>query len=341
MASILMLSEEGSMLPIAGKLKAEGHIIKVHLNDTRQIILEDSKNPSKINSPTRLLEQFDLILAEGDQVVPTLKIKSEGKEVLGCSEVTNTLVSNSSYRHSVLEFLNVPSNDMEGILVRVTGFMSKEGLVPLIIVSLPSLFFMEKDKGFRTQGMGSLIVCQKEGSKLFEILHTFQDYLIRSKYTGPFSLALKVKGSLWAVSGIATTLIPEDSLAFFELLKGSAFNFLFNLESASYDDVWPGVGISVTLSVPPWPYYGNEVTVALEDIVNPPEPAAKHISLGDYRTGVIGVVTAKGGDVREARRRVYRTIANSVISKEVQFREDIGVEQDKDLITLREWGWVS
>lgn len=39
MASILMLSERGKSLPIAGRLKSEGHIVKVWIkNDAHKVL---------------------------------------------------------------------------------------------------------------------------------------------------------------------------------------------------------------------------------------------------------------------------------------------------------------
>jgi phosphoribosylamine-glycine ligase len=75
-------------------------------------------------------------------------------------------------------------------------------------------------------------------------------------------------------------------------------------------------------------------------LIDVPEQAGKHLSLGDSKLGVLGVATAKGTDVREARRRVYRTVQNAVTSRVVQYRDDIGVIQEKDLQTLKEWGWL-
>ena len=63
--------------------------------------------------------------------------------------------------------------------------------------------------------------------------------------------------------------------------------------------------------------------------------------LGDvYKRQIIGCITARGATINEARRRVYRTIRNTVQSDIVQFRQDIGQIEDEQIKQLREWGWL-
>lgn len=338
MASILMLSERGKSLPIAGRLKSEGHIVKVWIKNDLSKVLEGSRNPAKVKNPAILLDQFDLVVSEGGLAVQAVEIEGMGKRVMGCTAVTEKLTTDKVYRSKVLDFLRVATPPFEGLSVELTGFMSSKGFNPLVMLSLPSYYFMDKDKGCTTEGMGSLVVFLDEGSKLSKALLPFALFLLKIGFIGPFTLGLSIKGELWNITSLNTDLVAGNILAGAELLKTSLFDFLFGLPDGVEGKAWEGCGVSVVLSTPPWPYGG--VTSAGLNLLDVPEKAGKHLSLGDGKLGVLGVATAKGADIREARRRVYRTVQNAVVSREVQFREDIGVIQEKDLQTLREWGWL-
>ena len=337
MASILLLSERGRTLPIAGRLKNEGHLVKVWIQQAPEEVLKGSRNPSRVQNPTKLLEQFDLILSEPTLGVQAEAIQSSGKQVLGSNMVIDKLVRDKQYQIKVLEFLLGKQEPLVGLSVRLSGFMGPEGFNSLFMLSLPCYGFMDRDKGLRTEGMGSLVVFLNEGDKLTKILLPFEAYLQKAKYQGIFNASLSIKGDLWNIAFMDTYLVPEDILAGAEMLKTSLFDFLFGLLDGKEGKAWPGLGLSVGLSVPPWPYIGSPVT---GEYLTIPGPAEKHVSLSHLYLGCLGVVTSKGQDVREARRRVYRTVENSVTSPMVQYREDIGIGAEKDLATLREWGWL-
>jgi len=98
-----------------------------------------------------------------------------------------------------------------------------------------------------------------------------------------------------------------------------------------------------------YPYPRNEDISAWEgtQVLNVPHVARKHVwftNVGENLGGLnntVCVVTARGIDVREARRRAYRTLTNIVTSKEVIYRNDIGAGVDARLNQLREWGWIN
>lgn len=337
MASILVLSENGRELPIANKLKSEGHIVKVWIKNGNGEILKDSRNPSRIQNPTRLMEQYDLILASGRVPEQAQLAWDAGKMVLGCNSVMGKLMTDIGYQQKVLDFILGKQELIEGIEIRLTGWVSESGFTPLFLLSLPSLYFMEGDKGVKTGGMGSLVVTLPQDSNLTKLLLPFGEYLQKARYLGPFTASFKIKNTLWNILEVTSCFIPEDIIAMAEILKCSLFEFLFGLLEGRKGEAWESFGLSVNLTAPPWPYMGPPIKVGYIEV---PEPAKNHFSPADLWLGVLGVASARGWDVREARRRVYRTVSNSVVDRTCQYREDIGLTQEKDLQALREWGWV-
>ena len=107
---------------------------------------------------------------------------------------------------------------------------------------------------------------------------------------------------------------------------------------------------AVRLSVPPWPHAKPEEDTKGKPILGLNDQNMKHIYLTDaYKQGgryfwaagdgVVLKATARGVSVREATRRVYRTLSNiNVLDK--QYRLDIGARVESDLGKLKEWGWL-
>jgi hypothetical protein len=328
----------GRTLPVANRLKNEGHITKIWFRNGVEGILAGSRNPSRVRNPAILLEQFDLIVSEGTLGSQVVDIEKMGHKVMGCGAVTEKLLKDRDYRKKVVEFLGMDKPPVEGVFVQLTGFMTPKGFSKTFMMALPSLRFMDHDKGALTGGMGSLVVYPKEDDKLTKTLLPFEAFLLKAKYIGPFTLGMHLKEDLWSISSIDTDLVPESILAGAELLATSLFDFLFGLQEGKVATVWAGVGMSVVASIPPYPFHG--VVDHTRAYIDVPKEAAKHFSLGDSRLGVVGVASAKGREIREAKRRVYRTLKNSVKSPDVQYREDIGVRQEQDLASLRTWGWL-
>lgn len=63
MASVLILSNHGDGVPLGLRLAQDGHIVKMWIKDAKaKKSLEGFKNPSKVNDPTKMLDQYDLII---------------------------------------------------------------------------------------------------------------------------------------------------------------------------------------------------------------------------------------------------------------------------------------
>lgn len=112
-----------------------------------------------------------------------------------------------------------------------------------------------------------------------------------------------------------------------------------------------GVGISVHITIPPFPYEDTHKPILVK--VN--SKADRHVWLVDvtnsHTTGLngdLGWVSARGskegeyGEVREARRRVRRTIDNLRNTTEsLQFRTDVGKIGTKTFSKLESERWLN
>lgn len=107
MASILFISQNGDGIPLGLRLASEGHIVKFWFSSAKaKASLEGFKNPSKVSDPRKMLEQYDLVLAD---MVKNGKLCDElaarGKLVLGGSVFCDKLELDREYGAKVARAL--------------------------------------------------------------------------------------------------------------------------------------------------------------------------------------------------------------------------------------------
>ena len=219
--------------------------------------------------------------------------------------------------------------------------------------------FMEGDKGPNTGCMGNLVwICNKD--KLVQyLLLPLEDFLKKAGYIGPLDANCIVTPEEVYFLEWTARLGYDAIQALGELLDLSWFDFLYGISTGtlSKPKFHPYYSLAVRLSMPPYP---NETASASHlqglRVLDIPPQAKKHVWLSDVQyngktpalagvDGVVGCVTAYGeGEfpiaLREARRRVYRTIDNIAINPDLQFRQDIGSGWESDYTNLKTWGWV-
>lgn len=107
MASVLILSKHGDGVPLALRMAEEGHIVKMFIQEAKsKPSLDGYKNPSKVNDPRKMLDQYDLVLSDMaglgslcDQLV------EKGKLVLGGGSFNDKLELDREYGEKVAKTL--------------------------------------------------------------------------------------------------------------------------------------------------------------------------------------------------------------------------------------------
>ena len=107
MASILILSKNGDGVPIALRLAQEGHICKVWIKEPEaKNSLEGYKNPSKVSSPGKMLDQYDLVLSDMAGLGELCEeLKERGKLVSGGGTFNDKLELDREYGLKVCKSL--------------------------------------------------------------------------------------------------------------------------------------------------------------------------------------------------------------------------------------------
>lgn len=191
-----------------------------------------------------------------------------------------------------------------------------------------------KDKGIGIEGVG-VVVTSDYSRKLFtKLLKPFSQPLARSRYNGFLVVKAAFDGiDIYPTSvsaGLDSYLIP----AVREITKSSLPSTIQTIVSPHKpnSNILPNYGIAVMISIPPFPYQADKVdNVEIENYNSNNE---KHLWMLDVNkpngimrcagsSGAICYATSFGKTVKEARRRVYRTVDRLSIPQ-AQFRNDIG-----------------
>jgi len=218
---------------------------------------------------------------------------------------------------------------------------------------------MNDNIGPRTGCSGSVVWVGSKNERLYkEGIGKIVPGLKKIGYRGPLDLnTIVTKDTLYGLEW--TARFGYDAFfIFLEMYKGRLSDLLYGIAKGTLDFIgfisqW---GMGVDIFVPPYPM--DECPSIYKDVLIQGVNNAnlKHIWFYDvYKRngkylisgngGNIGVVTARGDSVepyspiRDAKRRIMRTISNLVIP-DLMYRTDIGSDILTQRQTLKDWGWI-
>lgn len=242
---------------------------------------------------------------------------------------------------------------VEGIEVSTEGWWNGRGWVEPFNHTFEEKRFLAGDLGPNTGCMGNVVIAARRRNKLVkETVAKLEPFLKRTSYRGPIDINCIVNEQ-GAFALEATARFGYDAIeALMEGLSESVADVLFEValgvkkEFALTEEYM----IASRLSVPPWPHADEDGKNKGLPILGINDKNLKHIYFSDaYREGnsyyyaasdgVVLKATARGASVREAQRRVIRTLDNiKVLDK--QYRRDIGDRVDRGMAALKDWRYL-
>ena len=340
----LVISKGGAGLGVAMHLSAEGHKVTLYVDShnltyvgegiiEKRTMLNPLVHRGMVNDralKALVAGTFDVVVIVGVGLGALgSRLAKEGYRVIGANQFSDNLHSNEGFRGAVLEHLGGTYMDTGiGYQTRFLEWFNGSELIPgwFIVRTYSSL--MDGDLGPQVGCSGSVV------KMLDRVCHSFtRDFLEGLKisgYVGPVWITIHGDGNFTPVD-VGCHIHMGMMSAVFELMQEPLGEFLFRLEGLKTIRKVDEVAISVLLSRPPFPFSN----VSKEEWKVEIEPGAlKHLWLmaavgeedGIYMAGnatKLGYVTAFGNGLREARRRVYRTIQR-MKNPGIQYRLDIG-----------------
>lgn len=241
------------------------------------------------------------------------------------------------YAEKVIGICKLDTKVLSGIKLRV-NLLVKNKKVQSITYVIYYEKLMEGDIG-PFASMGSVLWKGKIGDRLFtQGLNQLGFVFDKIETSTLLSLNLDIKENEFSVIGFKA----DVSIAFMELYKGD-YNTLHLDDHVELRDEW---AMAVTIAVLPFPLrisYEHEVQVIGVNKYN-----LKHLAMYNMKftnnkyhgRGHLADVTARGDSLREAKRRVYRTIENLKIPG-LMYRRDIGTDVASTHNKLCKWGWIN
>jgi len=336
MSSVLIIGDYDEGVPLAFKLREEGHIVRIASEHCPHLFLT-SKNPSSITSFTRMLEQFDLILSTREQVDPEV---IETGRLIGAGAFHSRLHSPEYLRAVLLSLFPEMLTPQEGREVRLTFLFSKE-MPTWALLSLPYARMMEGDRGPRVHaGLAHKMITQ---GKLFSLIAPLLPLLQKVVFRGPLAITLSVKEQALQLTNISASLDPSVLQGICEITRRPLFALLWKAMMGEQEEVMSNEYSICTSLLCADPQEGSHY-------LDPAPEALPHlwpISLKETPEGFqtsggarLGTVSARGISMKECKRRVNRTIERAVKSPEVMWRRDIGDDAEERFEELRGWGWL-
>lgn len=358
MAKVLFLSREGSGYPLATRIADQGDEVDFYIQEAKGWKVLEGGNP-------KVLLKFPPFSSDYDLIIPDVvgmgrladRYRKAGKTVFSGGALGD-LISTKVYGEKVANLIGLPYSYQipKGVQVIIGGFFDSREWVTPFYYSFKQTRFMEGDRGLNTECMGTTIFLSERDKLIETSLLPLQTFLKKARYIGPFNIHLSVDQEGVTFLKFDTSFDYDSIFSFGEVLQEEWYNIFkgISIHTLPRIPTWKRrYAISVRLSLPPYPQKGFVDIPPGVQIVKLLEPAKSHLWLqGVFSSrdgqhvmtsgnGVVGCITAWGETVREAQRRVYRTIGNMINSQEVQFRKDIGEGVEEKVNTLKLWGWLN
>ncbi len=324
---ILVVSEFGEGLGLAHRMSLEGHMVSVFTR-APNIYRSGLGLYEKVESWRPVMDKADFIIFDGPGWGKYEKVvRSRGKITLGCNQLADLITKDEEKKLKILDMADMSLCSNFEHLVSYMGFFNGiEWVKPFLV--------FHRDVGLFQDGMGPKVHMGASGKPVQESpLDDLAEPLKKMGYIGFATI-------IWSIDDdqpveFYLTLDHDGLTLLSEGLSESLTKVLFSLANGTAQEVPLGTDylISVNMSVPPWPYMYSNWTEGdvIEGIV---EENEKHLYLGavekekdQYRAvpcaGILLRATAHSKSIRDAQRRVYRTLKNIEVADK-QYRLDIG-----------------
>jgi len=242
---------------------------------------------------------------------------------------------------------------VEGVEVSTEGWWNGRQWVLPFNHTFEEKRLMNDGLGPNTGCMGNVVIGARKVNKLVqETVLRLEPFLKKTLYRGPVDINCIVnKEGAYGLE--ITARLGYDAIeALMEGLQEPVADVVFETALGVKKEMrlTSDYMIAVRMSVPPWPHEEPDRRDRGMPILGLGPQNLKHVYLTDvYKKGgkyyyaagdgVLLKATARGATVREARRRVYRTLEEIKVEGK-QYRTDIGLRVEKDMSLLKEWGYL-
>lgn len=341
MLSIMAISETGEGYGLAQLLSKERNFVKFYCaTETGRGI----KLPKKVDRIEETEEDSDItICCQNTKNISAGagRLASLGKFVIGSAGLYSNFLNSSFLKgfYSLISEQLFPFEDMYNY--EVWAMFNGTSWLPFFIINGTTLR-INGNRGARCVSTSNCVIV----SDTFRFRKVFDDitgFLNKQGFVG--FIGMKFVNNSFA--GVCTTLNLGMFYALHELMLSPMSElFLAFISGEMYKPrLRKGFGISILLSSPPYPFFSQNV-VELDQMLHLATDSLKHFVIEDIvldrgknftgTFGGLGWATAFGSSVREARRRVLRTVSNIVVQSSIQYTDYLSTDFEPLSVYLKE-----
>ena len=350
---VLLISNKGDGLGIAWNMLEDGH--DVYLTMDHPGVGDVGKGLYHRHKSWRpLLNKVDFIICDGVGMGSYENIvRGRCKAMLGGSFLGDVL--NKRKERAFLDACDLTKCPKFGHTVRIYGLFNGRGWLEPAILCFNEEYMFPGGLGLNVGSMGGVYMRVSNDCRLVqESLMKVTDSVKRLGLSGIISLDVRCNSEELGVLGVQYGISHDISEVMIEGLREPLIDVLFGTAAGIKErmDITNDFIVSVRVTIPPWPYAPGAMRTMGErtKIEGINEENAKHLHMidvyrdeGDWLVGrschLPLKATARGRNIREARRRVYRTLDNINI-EDMQYRLDIGSNVDHAVRELKGWGLI-
>jgi phosphoribosylamine--glycine ligase len=345
---ILVISEAGDGLGLAWRMSQEGHNVTVALKYPN-FKRSGQGLYNRVQAWRPLMDESEFILCDSlGYGAHERLLHRRGRVVYGANQFEDWIVD-LKQEDFLKECGFAKPEKFDDFLLLVGWFNGRNWLDPYFL-AFKEVYLLPGNLGPVVGCMGCTVVPIHDCVLVQETMAKMTVPLRKISLKGMVTCAFTADESVNVVR-VAPGLNYDVVEAIGEGLKGELADLLFSVASGLDSvDVSDDYTIAVRLTLPPWPYTlptdvgpGPIVEGLTAENLN-------HIYLSDVSkedgsfraamgSGVVLKATARGRSIREAKRRVYRTLSNINLPGK-QYRLDIGDGVDDKLRDLRDRGFI-
>lgn len=322
----VFISKHGDILPLAQRIEDEGNETSLYVCNDEGLLID--RHITDFCPDIIYIDSFGFgAFAE--------RLRKQGFKVIGGSRLTDELENNKGYERRVLKTFGLDEDGAGATKVGVDGFFNGKTMVAVSYTVDGVSWMGEREDRLFTAGLKKL-----------------ESALRKAAYSGIVSIDTFFNKDGLYFKNLRVRTTATSLLIMREALKGRLSNLLYALayEQNRVFMFKPGWYTMVPLYLEQGellePSRGYEISVEglSPEVVKhlwlfgfSKKTSDKYIYRGDG--GRVAVATARGETVREARRRVYRTVFNTGIPN-ILFLKNVGSKASTVYSKLKEEKWI-
>jgi len=321
-----IISDKGHLLGLAIRASNLGHKVCLQCKNK-----ELGKGLVDLGS----VRDCDFVITDGNGSKQTEIMRKSGTPVFGGGKLSD-FCRNEGLVKLLMHSLDLPYKEsFNGVRVHVGGFFNGDEFT-LMFSCMNEDTFMEGGRGRKVDSMGCVLWPYfYPNNLLIEALFSLKTHLSNFDYAGALTLDLMLSELNLSVLELYSGVKYDALDAILELTRIDPIKALYSVARGSSKafPVSNAYGMSISVTAPEQEFSAN------------PE-AGRHIWLKNAaQDRCLGedvpllCATARGGTVKEARKRAYRTVSNLKV-QEASYRIDIGERAPREILKLDAWGWI-